>query len=298
MTWRDNLGFAYRGVLYSTTTPVRSVGSVGKEDIDYVNGRYDDGLVLTDRIVGELFDYIKKTGLADRTVVILQSEHGETLGERGYIAHYDIYDETVHTPLIIKMPALAGRRIETLTSGVDVLPTVLSLLRIPAPVVDGVDLSPFFTGATSTQPRREVYLSRTPLWERLFSSTFQGRAIFLPSSMPIESTAWAQFVTADNKEHYYDTAIRTEKWKLIHRLARTALLKYSWWGWLTGKPVVLPEYELYDLANDPGETRNIYSAHAHDADIVALRAKLEDWEVKMRGATPGPTPVQEIQPYF
>lgn len=300
LVWHDVYGFVYQNARYSTSTPIRAVGRVGQKDFDYLNGRYDDGLVLTDRLVGGLFEYLDKTGLADRTIVIFESEHGETLGERGYVAHYDIYDETVHTPLVIKIPTLAGRRVGALVSGVDVMPTILSLLRVSAPAMDGVDISPYLTGATSTPPREEVFLSRTPLWERVLSSDLQrSNGKIFPSASSASSSAWAQFIAADDAAHYYDTAIRTDKWKLIHRLARTALLKYSWWGWLTGKPVVLPEYELYDLAADLGEMHNIYSIHNNDLEIISLQKKLAVWEAQMKEELPGPTPQsEEIQPYF
>ena len=216
------------------------------------------------------------------------------------MAHYDLYDETVHTPLVIKIPTLAGRRVGALVSGVDVMPTLLSLLHVRAPAMDGIDVSPFLTGATQELPRGEVFLSRTPLWERILSSDLQrSNGTNFPSSSSASSSSWAQFLAADNAAYYYDTAIRTEKWKLIHRLARAGLLKYSWWGWLTGKPLVLSEYELYDLAADPGEVRNIYGTHKNDADVVTLRQKLGTWEAEMKKELPEPTlQTEEIQPYF
>ncbi len=122
------------------------------------------------------------------------------MGERGYIAHYDLYDEQVHTPLVIKIPMLAGRRVDALVSGVDVLPMLLSLLQLPAPHTDGVDFSPYLTGATAEPPRSEIFLSRTPLWERVLSSDLQktqGR--IFPSGTSASTSAWAQFAAADNQ---------------------------------------------------------------------------------------------------
>ncbi|MSU73945.1 hypothetical protein EXS56_02280 [Candidatus Kaiserbacteria bacterium] len=298
LIWRDLFAFMYNGVHYSTTLPVHPVGSVTQKDMDYLLGRYDDGLVLTDRRIGALFDYLDKTGLSKNTVVILQSEHGEALGERGYIAHYDIFDESVHTPLIIKAPMLSPGRIKALVSGVDVMPTLLSLLNLPLPKMDGIDFSSYLKGASTPPPREEVFLSRTPFWERNFSSDQQTRALFFPSQISIDTTVWTQYVAADDKAHYYDTGIRTDKWKLIHRLARASVKKYSWWGWLTGKALILPEYELYDLVKDPDELHNVYSAHEGDTDVRALRDKLNNWESAMKARLSEPTPSQEIQPYF
>lgn len=109
------------------------IGKVTQEDLDYVVGRYDDGIRSTDEMLGGLFTYLEKSGLSKNTVVAIQSEHGEGLGERGYILHYDIYDEQTHTPLIIKIPELNLGRINDLASGVDVMPTLLEILNVQRP---------------------------------------------------------------------------------------------------------------------------------------------------------------------
>lgn len=294
--WHDTYGFVYSGSRYSTTTRV-VVGEVEAQDIAYVVGRYDDGLVFTDRMIGMLFDYLSKSGLDSNTIVVFQSEHGEGLGERGYIAHYDIYDEQMHVPLIIKAPNLSPTRISALASGIDVLPTLLSLAHLSPPHVDGINLVPFMEGS-ATPSRTEIFLSRVPLWERLLSVDLQKAPSFFPPEVGATTSAWSQFVAADNVAHYYDTAIRTAEWKLIHRLSREAQQKYSWWGWLTGKSLVVPEYELYNLKDDLGETHNIYDARKNDTDVVELQKKLTAWEERMRQELPGPSEPQEIQPYF
>lgn len=284
MAFPEPYGYMYEGVRYASSSPFQVVGAVAKSDLDYVNDRYDDGILQTDTNFKELFDYLQSSGLLSRTIVVIQSEHGEGLGERGYVAHYDVYDEQVHMPLIIRVPGTEAKRVKALASGVDVMPTVLDALDIPNGGSDGVDFMPYLLGATTTPPRSEVFLSRTPLWERIIYYAY-----------PLGEVLRA----ADDQSHFYDTAIRTMEWKLIHRLSRDAQKKYSWWGWLTGKPMVLPEYELYDLKQDPGETHNIiYSSHQNDTDVAALRTKLSDWEAKMKAAIPGPTLPQEIQPYF
>lgn len=273
-------GYLYKGTRYATSTMQSppALGTLTADDLRFVHDRYDDGLYLSDQMLGTLFSYLKQSGLSNNTVVVFESEHGETLGERGYIAHYDIYDETLHTPLIMRIPGLLGSRVSALTSGVDVMPTILSALHVPAIETDGINYLPFMQGVTTTSPRSDVLIARTPLWERV-------------------TLLFPEFNAIDDQKHFYDTAIRSTKWKLIHRVSRAAQAAYGWWGMLTGVPQVSPEYELYDLPADSGETTNVYSAHANDSEVSALRLKLTAYEASIQAHMPGPTH-SVVQPYF
>lgn len=271
---------------YITDIPPIVSGIVLDEDIRYLNARYDDGIAYTDLQLKFFLDYLVSSGLAANTIVVIESEHGEGLGEHGYIAHYDILDTQVHTPLIIHIPGVPARRVQDMVSGVDILPTVLSALAVKLPKVDGVDFLPYLNGTSTTSPRSEVFISRTPLWESVLSYAF--------------GSLGRKFREEDDKTHYYDTAVRNQEWKLIHRLSRGAQLKYSWWGWVTGTPVKLPEYELYNIKSDPLERENLYTemSEKNNPDIIKLKGKLNLWEEKMKEAMPGPTPKAEIKEYF
>ena len=81
----------------------------------------------------------------DRTLIVLTSDHGEQLGERGgpprprariYNLHGNtLYDELLHVPLVVKLPYQdhAGTRVGRLTTAIDVMPTVLDVLGLPSP---------------------------------------------------------------------------------------------------------------------------------------------------------------------
>lgn len=276
--------YVYKNQIFGRTErggKLKPVAPLSQEDFDFLIGRYDDGIVMTDRRVGELLSYLKDSGLDKNTLVIIETEHGEGFNERGYVMHYDIFDEQVHTPLLIKAPNIPSKQVNALTSGVDLLPTILSILHLPETPTDGVSLMPLLSGS-STSVRNEVYLTRTSLWERIMND-YEGLA---------------DIAKVDDKEHFADVAIRTNEWKLIHRRAREALKRWGWHNNFANPPIIYTEYELYDLSRDPGETQNIYENSKQEPPIVALQAQLSDWE-KGQFAKPQPeTTIEEIQPYF
>src|SRR5678816_2740145 len=89
---------------------------------------YDGEIAYADACVGKLLDGLRQHGLYDETVIAVMADHGESLGAHGENTHgVFLYDETIHVPLVLKLPGnrSAGKRIETRVSLVDVAPTVL-----------------------------------------------------------------------------------------------------------------------------------------------------------------------------
>lgn len=95
--------------------------------------RYDGEIATADAIVGEFLDHLRAKGIYDRATVILMSDHGEALGDHGELEHgIFIYRETIHIPLLLKMPK-GERRGETVDRPValnDIAPTVAALAGI------------------------------------------------------------------------------------------------------------------------------------------------------------------------
>ena len=97
---------------------------------------YDGELAFVDNLIGQLWEDLKREGLAERTVLIVTSDHGEGLGDHGEQNHgFLLYRSTTHVPLIIRFPErrYAGKRIETIARLIDVAPTVCSLLEVASP---------------------------------------------------------------------------------------------------------------------------------------------------------------------
>ena len=121
---------------------------------------YDAQIAYADEIVGHLVRYLKTHQLYDRSTIVLLSDHGEGLGDHGEQEHgLFVYEEAIHVPLIIKQAeaAGAGRRVSDLVQHLDLVPTVLDLVRAPVPgSLRGRSLKPLLDG-TGRIPDRTVY---------------------------------------------------------------------------------------------------------------------------------------------
>ena len=114
---------------------------------------YDNALHWTDRNVSAVLGEIEGSGLFDRTVVVIASDHGEAFYEHGLEGHArNLYREVTETPLIVVLPFRLepGIIVETPVQNVDVWPTVLELLGLPAlPNADGRSLVPLLHAAAN-----------------------------------------------------------------------------------------------------------------------------------------------------
>jgi arylsulfatase A-like enzyme len=127
---------------------------------DYLSARerrrmralYAGEVTMADRWFGELVGHLDRLKLLDRTVVILYSDHGHSISDRGFVGKSpsQVYSEMVDVPLLIRHPE--GRRAGDTTNYLaqlhDLMPTALAMLGIPAPrASEGHDLSPLFRDA-------------------------------------------------------------------------------------------------------------------------------------------------------
>ncbi len=101
---------------------------------------YDNSIRWTDGVMEVLLSSLADLGYFDNTLVVVTSDHGEAFGERGFEGHARyLYRETTEVPFLLFFPFRLepGIVVETRTSNVDVWPTLLDLLGIEGPAVDG-----------------------------------------------------------------------------------------------------------------------------------------------------------------
>ncbi|HXV61067.1 MAG TPA: sulfatase [Vicinamibacteria bacterium] len=153
------------------------------------HAKYGAGVIGFDRKVGPFLDDLRNRGILDRTYVVFTSDHGEELMEHGGWNHGEnLFDHQLHVPLLIRKPLSedAGRRVDSLVSLIDLMPSLLSLARIDEfPAAAGRDISPLL-GNEGDVPPQPVFASavigspdlhgvRTPRQKLLWN--FSGNAI-------------------------------------------------------------------------------------------------------------------------
>src|SRR5262249_35764260 len=123
--------------------------------------RYEQEARYLDDEVLALLDAIDGLGLGVRTLVVVMGDHGEEFLEHGQRKHgFDLYDETTHVPLMMRLPGITppGLRVAPPVSLVDVAPTILDLVgAAPLVGIDGVSLRPLLEGASHGWSRRAVF---------------------------------------------------------------------------------------------------------------------------------------------
>jgi len=138
--------------------PKQIANPLNRDDKRYLDALYDGSLLYNDRELGRLFDYLEEQGRLDDTLILITADHGEHLMEvTGRYGHQgDWYDAVARIPLIIHYPRkLAHSSVNRPTEGVDILPTMLTLLDVPVlagKATDGIDLLPYVRGEAGAKP--------------------------------------------------------------------------------------------------------------------------------------------------
>lgn len=150
----------------------------GITDKDYIIAQYDGAIAYMDACIQTIFNALKARGILDETIVILNSDHGETLYDHEcWFDHHGIYDVTLHVPLIIRYPCKvpAGDRVKGYNQHKDLVPTILELAEIETDIdFDGRSLMPMVRGEVVSH-ESEFYITectwmrkhgwRTPQWK-------------------------------------------------------------------------------------------------------------------------------------
>jgi arylsulfatase A-like enzyme len=114
-----------------------------------------------DQQFARLMDALKQAGVADDTIVIFSSDHGDMIGSQGYKAKRWPYEESARVPFLIRYPREipAGRTISDPFGTPDIYPTMAGLAGVTVPQgLDGADFSALFTDETKIAPRDYVYM--------------------------------------------------------------------------------------------------------------------------------------------
>ncbi|MFU8804105.1 MAG: sulfatase-like hydrolase/transferase [Bradymonadaceae bacterium] len=164
---------------------------------------YNGEVEYMDRCFGTLLDELEEAGLAENTAIVLTSDHGEGLNERGRLGHaYGHYTELADVPFVIFGKGLVPdgqgpRRIATPTSCIDVVPTILAMMGVEASEkVQGENMLP-------------LGLRQGPWVPRVVSAEY-GR------SYALRTHGWRLIVNYDGSEELYDVFEDPKEMNSVH----------------------------------------------------------------------------------
>lgn len=214
----------------------------GRIDRAVVVARYDGEIRYADAELGRLLDHLRADGTLDDTLVVVTSDHGESLGEHRYWFEHGVYayEATCRVPLIVRPPASLGAEAGVRAGDVsltDLAPTLLDLLGVER-AIGGRSLRAMFEGVEgATGETGPVFCEKV---ER-----------------------------ADLDGAIQIKAVRHGDWKLIRRFAHRPSRTEP-----GARELVALSDELYDLGTDPSEERDLSGAPPPEAPVEQLRAAL------------------------
>ena len=214
-----------------------------------------------DTAVADILASLRRSGVEDRTIVLLASDHGEMAGSHRLAGACVMYEEAVCVPSMIKLPDIFSERLDVSSrrysapmSQIDLIPTLLDLLDRPIPGhLEGSSLvanlsSPELTRA---EPTSEVIVE----WNGLNSGfgDILGDTLILPE--------WRELADDFTIRAALDDPIRT--------LITQDGWKYSWSH--------RGEDQLFHLQTDPGEMNNLVN-DGHSGRVASFRRRIESWQ--------------------
>jgi arylsulfatase A-like enzyme len=167
-------------------------------DINIYLRDYYEKIVSVERSVGQIMENLEKRGLADNTVVIFLSDHGQHFGEMQLAGKWTPYEESLRIPFVVYDPRPGARKgavLDEMVLNIDVAPTILDLAGIPVPsTMDGKSMAPLLYG--NKTPWRDWFA-----FEHYFSRA-GGR--YIPRSVGIRTVS-------EKYIHWTDTPEPTEE---------------------------------------------------------------------------------------
>ena len=221
------------------------------------------GLVsLVDKYIGQILDHLAALGLADDTIVVYSTDHGDMMGDHRLIAKGVPYEGSSRVPLIVRAPHVAGvepRRLATPVTQVDLLPTLLEALGVDVPAgAQGTSLLPLMRDGDRAPDDAQVV------------SEWSGARDGVAADGHRIDPADAGRAGAPQR------TIRRGPWKLTVDLAG--------------------EHELYHLHSDPDERRNLmFDTRLRETPGAAdaandLWSRLRTWQARTADALALPVP--------
>ncbi|MBZ0111557.1 MAG: sulfatase [Thermoanaerobaculia bacterium] len=146
-------------------------------ELEYAKALYDGGITHIDSWFGDFIDFLRVEGIYDRALLVFLSDHGEEFEEHDSVFHERLYSTVTRVPLMIRFPG--GQpvgRISEAVEMIDLMPTILAQLGLPAPrEAEGQNLLPLIQG---TGAYRDLAISESPFFGRRIAVTTASHRLF------------------------------------------------------------------------------------------------------------------------
>ena len=218
----------------------------GVTSVPWVVAQYDGEISFADQQLGRLLDHLEASGQLADTLVVVNGDHGESLGEHQVWFDHggDLYDPSTWVPLAIKLPrgTHAGTTVEDPVELLDLAPTILDLINLPAPpTMEGRTLRDTMQGTGHRIQARGLCFDR-------------------PANLAARAAG----------------TIVEPTWRLVGLRAPLSLF-------VRRESPDHPD-EYYDMAEDPSQELSELEARLHDPDGAQLMGMLADQSDRlMRG---------------
>jgi arylsulfatase A-like enzyme len=245
--FRSRFDTGYRGRLGGDRKTLvgiyRNRQRLSPAELAHIVSLYDGDIAEVDQRIGSILATLDELGLADSTLVVFASDHGEELYDHHYyfLHSESIYDSVLRVPLILRLPGRipAGDVVAAPVESIDIAPTILELVGAPIPqAFEGKSL----VDRIGTRPTR-------------------------PASGQ-EDAAYSELVPG-----VY--SVRTQRWHYIYNALKDDSLESRRPAHWKSRRVAVELEELYDIIRDPAETTNLAADNPVTAD--SLRERLWSW---------------------
>lgn len=235
---------------------------------------YYNSLERLDSLIGKLLEVLSATGKAQNTIIIYLGDHGAQFSRGKQSSH----EAGLRIPLIIHDPRLGNKQprvVNDLVSVIDMVPTLLDYAGIETKkAFPGESLRPAVNTGRSNRPREYVFSTCDGGTSEFFNPTrsvSDGRYKLIRHLVPGMENPDFRLYSGHFNSHFDGG---TEEYELssADELVREAYQRYK-------SP---PEYELFDLKEDPHEWRNLANVDANKKVMKKLQEALRSWQKTTR----------------
>jgi arylsulfatase A-like enzyme len=223
--------------------PIQLFFGITPDEYRSIKQRYLGLVTLIDQSIGAILGCLEARGLTEHTIVVHTSDHGDSLGAHHLFGKETMFEEATRVPWLIRLPGQTQQKvISHPVSHINFVPTLLDLLGQPDhPQCAGKSLLPLINDAIPCLGN--VFLEWAPNRTKVKKGSRLARRRMIKRSVE-ESTR---------------TLVSPDGWKLC----------------LRDKDL----NELYNLTEDPFETRNLYPHPQYAAVVSRFTTEIQRWQV-------------------